>query len=844
MKHGKLGRVKHMNSWRSFVEDVKQFSALVRLMLVCLGMVAAVILLVALAHVATADLSSILFLLLLALAIAASSTRAVELPSSKVSIIISVTDIFIFLAVVTLGPYHAVLLAALEGLLVGRRLKVKLFAHFFNISNIVTSIYLAGKIYSAMGVAAIKLSASDRLVVFALPIIALALSHYLINNVTVALLLKLRHNQKVKDTLVSRLPWEPAAYLASATAAGAINYVFQQAGPITAMTALLMLLPVPLIVYYAFKAYREKLDEQQRYFQQINELNESIMEMLAMAIDAKDEVTHKHIQRVRFFACRMGQIVGLSESEIEALKAGALLHDVGKIGVPSHILNKPGKLTEHEFEQMKMHTIIGADMLSSINFPYPVVPIVRHHHERWDGHGYPDGLKGEEIPITARILTLVDSYDALRSDRPYKKAMSRQEAISFIKQNAGKMYDPQLVEVFLSVLDQLEAEAANHSIESEIREKQTIVTSRATSLAFKTARPAAGFAAPPKANRAARALNSIAEVHQRVTALYEMSRTLASSLSLEDTMAILSNRLSKLIPFTTCAISLLNPSHSEYEFVHAVGRNAERFMKRRLPIGTGITGWVIQNQRPIYNTNPVLDLGFLSPDESNEYKGVIVFPLVKNGQPIGAISLYSTEVANYTVEFIQLIESISQPVADAIYNALAFEQAQRAAMTDAATGLPNLRAFSNQFERERARSRRLGTPLSIILIRVNNLTEVAAKAGTTSELFMKSLGKLITQQTRESDLTARYCAESFLLLLPDSGVNQAAQLRNRLQSAIIEWNYQASDSVALGSATSPDNGETLDDLIEAAHINCLTSRKSILEAVTTDLDGQSVAKYH
>jgi diguanylate cyclase (GGDEF)-like protein/putative nucleotidyltransferase with HDIG domain len=833
-----------MKSWQAFVEDLKQFSALVILMLVCLGLAAVGILIAAVAHVATGGLDSILMLLLLALMIVASSTHAVELPSPKVPIIISVTDIFIFLAVVTLGPYHAVLLTALEGLLVGRRLKVKLPIHLFNISNAVASIYLAGKIYSAIGVTAIKLSASDHLVVFALPIIALALSYYLIAHATVALMLRLRFGQKVKDTLVSRLPWEPAAYLASATAAGAVYYVAQQTRPVTAVMVLVIMLPVPLIIYYAFKAYRDKLDEQQRHFQQINELNESILEMLAMAIDAKDETTHEHIHRVRFFACRMGQIMGLSESEIEALKAGALLHDVGKIGVPSHILNKPGKLTEHEFEQMKMHTIIGADMLSSINFPYPVVPIVRHHHERWDGRGYPDGLKGEEIPITARILTLVDSYDALRSDRPYKKAVSREEAIGFIKQNAGKMYDPKLVEVFVTVVDQLEAEAESLSTQSDVCNKQASLFDRATSLAFKSAKPAAGLAAPPKQDRATRALHSIAEVHQRVTALYEMSRTLASSLSLEDTMAILSNRLSKLIPFTTCAISLVDSSRSEYEFVHAVGRDAERFIKRRLPIGTGITGWVIQNQRSIYNTNPILDLGFLGPDESNEYKSVMVVPLVKNQQPIGAISVYSTEMASYTVEFIQLIESISQPVADAIYNALAFEKAQRAAMTDMTTGLPNLRAFTHQFEREQARSRRQGAPLSIILVRVDNLAEATARTGISSEQVMKSLSKLITRQTRESDLVARYCAESFLLLLPDSGVNQVAEARNRLQNAIVEWNYRLSYSVALGSATSPDNGETLDDLIEAAHINCLASRKSILDAITPDLNDQSIAKYH
>src|SRR4029453_8336488 len=206
------------------------------------------------------------------------------------------------------------------------------------------------------------------------------------------------------------------------------------------------------------------------------------------------------------------------------------------------MLNKPGKLNGHEFEQMKMHTIIGADMLSNVDFRYPVVPIVRHHHERWDGRGYPDGLKEDAIPVTARILTLVDNYDALRSDRPYKTGMTREQALEYIKQNAGKFFDPSLVEIFLAMADQLEVEAVNFKTQPQTTTKLCKVSSTAMS----NAAPAAGFDVAPKVDRATAALNSIAETNQRVTALYEMSRTLSSMLSLEDTVAILSNRLSKL----------------------------------------------------------------------------------------------------------------------------------------------------------------------------------------------------------------------------------------------------------------------------------------------------------
>src|SRR6266446_9448572 len=174
-------------------------------------------------------------------------------------------------------------------------------------------------------------------------------------------------------------------------------------------------------------------------------------EALATAIDAKDQTTHCHVRRVQVYAGGMGQVFGLSEQEIAALKSGALLHDIGKLAVPDHILNKPGKLTPAEFEKMKLHAPVGADILSAIDFPYPVVPIVRHHHENWDGTGYPTGIKGTDIPIGARILAVVDCFDALTSDRPYRPRLSDDEALRILFQRRGSMYDPLVVDTFARV---------------------------------------------------------------------------------------------------------------------------------------------------------------------------------------------------------------------------------------------------------------------------------------------------------------------------------------------------------------------------------------------------------
>jgi putative nucleotidyltransferase with HDIG domain len=532
------------------------------------------------------------------------------------------------------------------------------------------------------------------------------------------------------------------------------------------------------------------------------------------------------------FARRMGEAVGLSELEIEALKAGALLHDIGKIGVPAYILNKPGKLTEHEFEQMKMHTIIGADMLSNVDFRYPVVPIVRHHHERWDGRGYPDGLKEDAIPITARILTLVDNYDALRSDRPYKTGMKREEALEYIKQNAGTFFDPTLVEVFLLMADQLELEAVN------VKATSAGKPIKVETVAMANARPAAGFDTTPVVDRAAAALNSIAETNQRVTALYEMSRTLSSILPLEDTVAILTNRLSKLMPFTTCAIALFDASKSEFEIIHATGLYADKFVKRRMPAEAGITGWVITNQRPMYNTNPVLDLGFLGTDTASTYKSVIVFPLVKNGEALGAIALYSTEIPAYGSEHIQLMESISQPASDALHNALAFEQAQRGSSASSSTRLANERALISQFERERVLSRKLGTPLSLIAVMINQYG-FAMDDGESREPAVAQLCRLTKKQLRESDLVARYDDHTLIALVPDIGQIEAAEVCSRIGREIVMAGLAHESSVSVGAATCPDDGDSFDELL-------LLARKASIDSIDTmsELAFLSIASQH
>ncbi|HYM10157.1 MAG TPA: HD-GYP domain-containing protein, partial [Bryobacterales bacterium] len=313
-------------------------------------------------------------------------------------------------------------------------------------------------------------------------------------------------------------------------------------------TVALMALPIFFLVLHSSQLHTGKLSAERRHSHEIDQLHLRTIEALAVAIDAKDNTTHQHLERVVVYAEAIGKEMGLAENELRALHAAALLHDIGKLAVPEYIISKPGRLTEEEFEKMKIHTVVGAEILERVQFPYPVVPIVRSHHERWNGTGYPDGLKGEEIPVGARILSVVDSFDALSSDRQYRRALSPEKAMAAIKKDAGTLYDPKIVEV----MDQLYP-----SIEPLVKEYQRPDVRLSTRLKIeKGAAPRAGLSVE-KAGDTSSALYSIVQAREELRVLYDITQALGNSLSVDETLRLLAEQLQKLIHYDAIAIYLI-----------------------------------------------------------------------------------------------------------------------------------------------------------------------------------------------------------------------------------------------------------------------------------------------
>ena len=358
---------------------------------------------------------------------------------------ITLSDTFVCIAILMLGPWAAAVLASIDGLARSRRgsgenlgATALINMSAMNISVLSASL-LAIRLFGPLDR---LLWEPDRLDQLVLAIGAITLTNYLINSSLAATAVALFRGCNVIKTWTENYLWTSPAFFIGAVAAGVIG----KAITIFGFYSFVMSFPILLLTYIAYRSYLGRVETSNKHIERLTKLHLATVESLTMAIDAKDELSRGHIQRTRMLAERLARVVGYPEDQMEGLKAAALLHDIGKLAVPEYILSKPGKLTAAEYAKVMIHPVVGADILSNVEFPYEVVPIVKHHHEKWDGKGYPSGLKGEEIPFGARILTVVDCYEALTTNRPHRQRYQRQQALEMMRGEAGRTFDPALLE--------------------------------------------------------------------------------------------------------------------------------------------------------------------------------------------------------------------------------------------------------------------------------------------------------------------------------------------------------------------------------------------------------------
>ena len=386
-----------------------------------------------------------------------------------------------------------------------------------------------------------------------------------------------------------------------------------------------------------------QVESASRHLAELNDLYLSTVETLATAIDAKDQVTSGHIRRVQQSALRLARDLGMNDPrEIKALECSSLLHDLGKLVVPEHILNKPGPLSQAEFEHMKHHANIGADILSKVHFPYPVEPVVRHHHENWDGSGYPDGLSGEAIPLGARIVAVVDCFDALRSDRPYRRQLSVEEALDLVGSRRGSMYDPRVVDRFLEIYEELAVTEERGPSEVRCASPFPQTEAAATSAVVADEPPSDGASIMAKAHcphdgqLQSRLLSSFGDaVARRVDAL-------------PPDAVLVAYRCDR----STDSLRVYCVSSEEHAWIRG----------RCIPVGERVAGWVGANRRAVVNADPLPDFHDVD-DHRASFRSCVSVPIEDDGLLLGVLSIYSSQLAAFNEHTCAIAEALAEDLA-------------------------------------------------------------------------------------------------------------------------------------------------------------------------------------
>ncbi|HEX8843519.1 MAG TPA: diguanylate cyclase [Pyrinomonadaceae bacterium] len=803
----------------------------------CVAALASVLLVLSLVSVAglplsgwsgLAPLAGLLVLTLGASRFTVSVTNADGVSQSEKSI----ADAFIFLAAMmyavepakAVGP--AVILAAVVGFISSwkssdRRITI------FTTGAAIISTYAAASLYGFLvhvflansqgGVENIRLES------LLLPLCLLALVQYFLSTIATAAFIAFDSGNSRLTLSRESLVWTSITEIGSAASA-ALFYSTLYTGSIPFVFVGLLIIGLVHLLYrfdeQRVQEVRRAEKEKARHIQEMANLHMNTIESLAIAIDAKDQTTHGHVRRTQIYATEMGKLLKVTESELQALMAGALLHDIGKLAVPEYILNKPGKLTESEFAKMKIHPTVGGDILKRVGFPYPVEDIVRYHHEKWDGTGYPKGLKAQAIPLVARIISVVDFYDATRCDRPYRKGMTREDSLTLLRKMAGSSFDPRVVETFIAHVEEFDNLIAAQDIQEQVPSEQDEEAN--------ASRPDAGLASDTLGTpNDVTGFRSITEAQREVFALHEIAQTIGSSLNLQDTVALVSSKLRAIVPFDTCVIYLVDEKSGKAMPAHAAGENSEIFSKRRINIGEGITGWVIANARSMCNASPELDLVGLPEDLIKAIRGVLVAPLIREDGAFGAITLYSKSRISYTSEHVRLLESVSQHASSALNNAMTFEKTKESALIDSLTDLPNARAFYLMLEQRIAEGQRLNKEaLAVISMDVDDFKKINDSYGhAIGDRVLANIATVIKKEMRQMDILARYAGDEFVAIMPMASTTMANMIAERVRSAVESHKYSVRTGrtvevgISLGVSCFPTDGETTEELLTAAARN-------------------------
>jgi len=590
---------------------------------------------------------------------------AVKIPG--VNARVSASDTFFFASAMLFGPASAMAGITINSIVLSARRGYSAQRLLFNATQTPLSLGIATWVFQQLGGGPLGAGSSPTQEM--IPLAALTAVYFGLNSGLLAVAISLESNAPLFG--VWKRLWPLAVnYVAAASAAFCFVVAMRSAGYVAAIAVT----PLVVVLHLTIRSITGRLADAEKYVQTVDKLYLSTIETLATAIEAKDGVTSDHIRRVQKFALGLAKALGVTdEKTTKAIKAAALLHDTGKLAVPEHILNKPGKLTPLEFEQMKLHVDVGADILSSIDFPYPVVPIVRAHHENWDGTGYPRGIKGEQIPIGARILSVVDCYDALTSDRPYRSALSEDAAMQIVTDRSGTMYDPEVVAKFQEVYRELAADVMEPVPHQDALSK----INRA-------------IAAPQPPRLAVQMAEARSDAPDDLLAIVSLSRILGGDATFTDAAALASAHLTRLLPDATHVFYVHDHASDHLVARYATGEHAPALRGMSMRMGDRLSGWVGACRQTIINSDAALDLY----DRDVKLGSALSTPLMDGERLIGVVTAYAVAPRAFTDDQSRMVEMMAPHLARIVEAALRTEQKTREAQeprTVAAAGARDLR---------------------------------------------------------------------------------------------------------------------------------------------------------
>jgi diguanylate cyclase (GGDEF)-like protein/putative nucleotidyltransferase with HDIG domain len=771
-------------------------------------------------------------LLFVALLLGSMTTAVmkIHLPLSSGQATLSMSYFTDFLSLVLLGPHEAMLVAGASAAtqsMTMRRNGISVRQTLFSSATLIITVQAAGLVASRLG--GFDLTASFTAI--SKPAAGGAATFFLCNSWLVATVVALSRGRSISTTWREDFLWAgPACFVAAGAATFAASAMSTQEVWLVLFAAALLGL-----TFHSYRVYLGRVSEHQEHLRIVSNLHLATVEALARAIDARDQTidpesgaAENHIRRVEARAAALGEAAGMTRDEVEGLKIAALLHDIGKLAVPEHILTKPGRLTPAEFDYIRLHPTVGANILKAVPFPYPVAPYIQSHHERWDGTGYPDGLKGETIPLGARVLAVVDYYDALTANRPYHRAMRQEEAIETLRLEAGKALDPRLIELFMEVLLLTEDNEYEGAREPVLPESSSAPRTGAPATGFSTAPAESPFAA------AATVYQSISQATQEVRALYDIAQTLGTRLSVDDTMGLLTSKVNRLVPASCWALYVPDGRRDVLRCRYAAGLSSDGLEGLRIPIGEGVTGWAARHLGGAINARALSDFEAAgAPQVGNLFQSALSFPLIDGDQLIAVLTAYHVDEQPYTDAHLRLLERLGGQVASVLANSIQFEGLRAASLTDSLTDLPNSRALIGHVD-QRLSSNADGTvPSAIIMIDLDEFKTINDAHGhQTGDLALQTLASTLRRQVRASDFCARYGGDEFIVALSCQDRSEAERRAVDLQRAVARQvvtapnGAQLAMSISVGVAMSGEDGHTFEALLEAADRRMYADKQS------------------